>query len=214
MNLFINTLFEDPFTYIAWVGVVMFSICFHEFSHAHMAYKLGDDTAYLLGHHSLNPMVQMGPMSLGMLFLLGIAWGAVPVNLSRLRGARARATVAFAGPASNLLLSLVFGFAFALTLQLGGGTALSRLTYIGCIANAVLFILNLLPVPMLDGWAVFSMLIPGMSRLHPARAQQLSWLFIALIFMTPLSGVVWSGGDMLGDFVIGAWSRLIGVILP
>ena len=212
MSFFVNTLFDDPFTYLAWVGVVMFSICLHEFSHAHVAYKMGDDTAYLTGHHSLNPMVQMGPASLIMLFLFGIAWGAVPVSLARLRDARARATVAFAGPASNLLLSLVFGFMLALGTAIGAGIHILRFAQIGCFANAVLFFFNLLPVPLLDGWSVFSLFIPALRSLHPARAQQISWIFIALVFLTPLAGLIWGGGAWLSGLIVGAWARFFAFI--
>ncbi len=212
MSFFVSTLFEDPFMYFAWVGVVMFSICLHEFSHAHMAYKLGDDTAYLTGHHSLNPMVQMGPVSIVILLLFGIAWGAVPVSLARLRDSRARALVSFAGPASNLLLSLLFGLVYSLMTSLGVGEALMRVAMIGCLANAVLFFFNLLPVPILDGWAVFSLFIPAMRQIHPARAQQMSWIFFALVFMTPLAALIWAGGGWLSSLIVGGWTQFFGLI--
>src|SRR5512137_2480723 len=109
MNFFVSSLAQDPFYFFSWVGIVAFSICFHEYAHASMALKRGDDTAAKLGHLTLNPMVQMGPMSIVMLLLIGIAWGAVPVNPGRLRTRADAALVSFAGPAANLLLSLLFG---------------------------------------------------------------------------------------------------------
>ncbi|MCX6995813.1 MAG: site-2 protease family protein, partial [Kiritimatiellaeota bacterium] len=79
MNFFIVQAWEQPFFFFAWVGIVTFSICVHEFAHAWMALRCGDDTAARAGHLSLNPFRQMGPSSLIALLVVGIAWGAVPV---------------------------------------------------------------------------------------------------------------------------------------
>lgn len=80
MNLFITQLFEDPQRFFIWLLVVIFSICCHEFMHAWAALKQGDPTAADEGHLTLNPMKQMGPFSLVMLAVCGIAWGRVPVR--------------------------------------------------------------------------------------------------------------------------------------
>jgi Zn-dependent protease len=173
-----------------------------------MAMQLGDDTAYLLGHLTLNPMKQMGPTSLIMLLLLGVAWGSVPVSLRQLRTRAGMALVSMAGPLSNLLLCLVFaGFTTAFGAFLGGpDTPVAQLMWAGCAANGVLFLFNMLPVPMLDGWSVFSLFIPAMRNLHPQQAQNLSWLFLLAVFMTPLNGLVWEGGGLISGAAITAWA--------
>jgi len=217
MSFFIETLFSDPFTYISWVGVVAFSICFHEYAHASMAYKLGDDTAAMMGHMSLNPMVQMGPSSLVMLLLFGIAWGSVPINPRFIRDRGARATVAFAGPGANLLLCLMFGGAAAGVAVFSGdglsGDLVGQVLVTGAIANAVLFIFNLFPIPMLDGWDVFALFIPQMKQMNPAQARNVSWIFIMLIFLTPVGGMIWGFGTMAAGFVIVGWSRLFSLFV-
>ena len=217
MGFFIETLLSDPFTYISWVGVVAFSICFHEYAHASMAYKLGDDTAALLGHMSLNPMVQMGPSSLIMLLLFGIAWGSVPVNPRHIRGRSAQATVSLAGPASNLLLCLIFaGLAAGLAAFTGnafGGSLIGQVLVTGAVANGVLCFFNMLPIPMLDGWAVFGLFIPQMKQMNPMQARNVSWIFIMLVFLTPLGGLVWGIGTFVANSIMIGWYRLFALFV-
>lgn len=109
MNLFITQLFEDPQRFFIWLLVVIFSICCHEFMHAWAALKQGDPTAADEGHLTLNPMKQMGPFSLVMLAVCGIAWGRVPVRPWQMRHRHSDALVSLAGPATNFGLFLIFG---------------------------------------------------------------------------------------------------------
>ena len=217
MNLFISTMIQDPFYYFAWIGVVAFSICVHEYAHARAALLLGDDTAARLGHLSLNPMVQMGPASLVMLLVLGFAWGAVPVNTLNLRGRKEAALVSASGPVSNLVLSLVFGgLAVGVSLvSVGHGAPelMQRFFHLGSVANGVLFVLNILPAPMLDGWPVFSLFFPKMREISPQQAQAFSWIFLLVIFFTPLWGLIWTGGSMMAGYFMQSWLRLLSLFL-
>ena len=121
MSFFISYLGQDPLYYFSWVLAVMFSICVHEYAHAAVALRLGDDTAAREGHLSLNPFVQMGGSSIFMLLIIGIAWGAVPVNRARLRGrVMGEALVSLAGPLANLALALVFSFLAVSVGRIGG----------------------------------------------------------------------------------------------
>ena len=152
--MFIETLFSDPRLFFSKLLIVVFSICIHEYVHALVAYKCGDTTAADYGHLSLNPLKQMGIVSLFMLCFLGIAWGQVPVNRQNLRGKHAMAWVAVSGPLSNLLLSLIFCLlaicgAFWEIHEFAG----NMLMY-GAVINMVLALFNLLPVPGLDGWNI------------------------------------------------------------
>ncbi len=212
MGLFINILFEDPFFYMAWVLIVAFSICVHECSHAYSALRLGDDTAARQGHLSLNPFVQMGGMSLLMLVFIGIAWGSVPVSIERFRQRWAGALVAFAGPLSNLALSALFSLLYMAVYSFGGENAGRELLVffrIGAMANGVLFFLNMLPVPMFDGWSVFSFFFPGMHRVGPQAGQNISLLLILLIFLTPLGNIIWAAGGGIAQFMMGFWGLFL-----
>jgi Zn-dependent protease len=212
MGFFVQYALEDPFYFFSWVGIIAFSVCLHEYAHASMAYKLGDDTAASAGHLSLNPMVQMGPMSLVMLALFGIAWGAVPVNPGRLRGRGHAALVSFAGPASNLLLSVLFGGVAMALVAWGGGESglglVSRFFVLGSLANAVLFVFNMLPVPVFDGWTVFSLFFPAMRGIDPQRANMISGLVLLAVFLTPAGGLVWAVGAWLGGVLMQGWAAL------
>ena len=76
--MFVENITENPAYYFSWIFAAGFSICCHEFAHAWTAVYYGDETPR--EHLTLNPLVQMGKQSLIMLFLIGIAWGSVPVN--------------------------------------------------------------------------------------------------------------------------------------
>ena len=105
--MFINSLTTNPQFYFAVIIVVVISICLHELGHGFAAIALGDRTPEETGHITLNPLVHMGPISLAMLAIVGISWGAMPVDPTRLRGRYAEALVALAGPAVNLVARLV-----------------------------------------------------------------------------------------------------------
>ena len=216
MGLFITTLFENPFMYFAWVGMVAFSICFHEYAHAQMLYRLGDDTAAREGHLSLNPMVQMGPVSLVLLLLIGIAWGAVPVNTRHLRTRGAVAMGSFAGPAANLLLCLIFGAITTALMRWGGESPAAmlagRLFGVGTAANGVLFVFNMLPVPMLDGWSVFTLFFPSWGNLSPQQVQNYSLIFMAANFLTPVGSWIWMLGSLLAQLVMRGWGQLFSLV--
>jgi len=203
--MFIRYIQTNPWFFFSWIFVIILSICVHEFAHAFVALKRGDDTAARQGHLSLNPLVQMGPTSLFMLAIIGVAWGAVPINPARYRTRGDAALVAFAGPAANLLLAVAFG---VLALLLRGAPVAADTCVLGCQANGVLFVLNMLPVPMLDGWSVFSMFFPALERVTPQQAQTVSLVALMLIFVSPLGDFVWSAGLALG----GVWLRVLGVV--
>ncbi len=209
--MFINYLFEDPFFYLAWILIVAFSICVHEYAHASVAWRLGDDTAAREGHLSLNPFVQMGGMSLIMLLVIGIAWGAVPVSIERFRHRWAGAVVAVAGPLSNLVLSAIFALLFVVVTAFWGDAAgheIPMFFRVGALANGVLFFLNMLPVPMFDGWSVFSYFFPGLGRISPQSAQHISLVLILLIFLTPFGGFIWAVGGGIAGFLMALWGWL------
>jgi len=206
----------DPVQYFSWIVVVMFSICVHEFAHAYTALKCGDDTAARAGHLSLNPLVQMGGMSLFMLILIGIAWGAVPVDRDRMKFRYGDAITSFAGPLSNVVLAIVFGALVVVVesvLPEGTGERMIalQLCNLGAWANGTLFILNMLPAPPLDGWSVFAAFIPGMRRVSDRVAKGITLAFILLIFVTPVGMLLWGGGYLMKELIVASWRGVFGV---
>ena len=192
MDIFLFLVYKDTKMFFMITLVVVFSICLHEFFHAWTALKFGDTTAADRGHLTLNPLKQMGPMSIIMFLLLGFAWGAVPVNppLLRARNRHAPAIVALAGPATNFGLFLIgfffFGFLSTRIWNLvenedAGITILELFLLLG-IYNLFLCIFNLLPIPGLDGWNALTEYVPRLRNVHSEFAKGVTIFLIFLLF--------------------------------
>lgn len=210
MQLFISRIGDDPFYVLSWMLIVTFSICVHEFAHAWMALRKGDDTAARLGHLSLNPLIQMGWGSLIMLALFGLAWGAVPVDVRNLHRRSDAAWVSLAGPLANLLLAVAFSFVFVVAALLPGQEAKLALDFfwLAAKANAVLMVFNLLPIPMFDGWGVLEGWFPQLQRLDDSHRQNIGWIFLAVVWMTPAGGLIWVLGTRVAAMLVGGWDVL------
>ena len=138
----------------------MFALSFHEFAHAWMASKYGDDTAARMGRLTLNPMAHLDVMGSMMILFVGFGWAKpVPVDSRNLRDPRKdMMKVAAAGPISNLLLAMLAGMVWRLL----GGTGLFSnsnfpvLIFYFTQINIALAVFNLIPVSPLDGSQIFS----------------------------------------------------------
>jgi len=194
--MFIQYLPQDPSFYFTTLLLVGFSICLHELAHAWTALKCGDATAADAGHLSMNPLVQMGPVSMVILAVIGIAWGAVPINPRALTRGQ-RALVAAAGPATNLILCLLFGLATGLALRWGGPEFTAEVLFRASMLNGVLFLFNMLPVPPLDGWTVLGLFVRATDRLDPAMARQIATMGLLVLFLSPATGYLWAAGEFL-----------------
>jgi Zn-dependent protease len=158
----------DPQRLIMSLVAIVLGVTVHEFSHAFVAYRLGDPTAHQLGRVSLNPLVHFDPLgAMMMLFLMlgyaPIAWGKpVPINTMRIKGGRrGLAWSSMAGPASNLMLASFF----AIPLHMGLGASMSPelREFISTVIfiNIGLAAFNFLPLPPLDGFNTLSGLLPN-----------------------------------------------------
>jgi len=192
--MMLELLYSDRAQYFAIIIVVIVSIILHELAHGWAAVKLGDDTPIETGHmNTLNPLVHMGMFSLILLAVVGIAFGAMPINPSRLRGKYAESLVALAGPAANLLLAIVGIVALGLWIRFGhidpennvarNGELLLR--YLG-VMNLALLIFNLIPVPPLDGSRVAANMFPAYRRMLDSSMAQ--GFMIAIFFAMFMGG--------------------------
>jgi Zn-dependent protease len=152
------------------------SLSVHECAHAWAAYRLGDDTARLLGRLTLNPLTHIDPIGTLILPLLGVPFGwakPVPVNPlrfnRRIRMSTGMMLVALAGPASNVVLAVISAVGFSVLLRFhpdpegtakGLGMLLTSLVFINCTLAAF----NMLPVPPLDGSRIVDGLLPDRYR--------------------------------------------------
>ena len=141
------------------IPALLFALSFHEFAHAWMAHRLGDNTAARMGRLTLNPLNHLDPMGSMMILFVGFGWAKpVPVDSRNLYHPRTdMMKIAFAGPASNLLLDLVSG----LLIRFLDGTPFMTQTIFTLLfyfaqINTALAVFNMLPIPPLDGSQIFS----------------------------------------------------------
>lgn len=212
--MFLETLFRDPSYFVNVVVIVMISISVHEYFHALAALWQGDDTAARLGRLTLNPAVHMGQASIVMLVLFGLAWGETPVNRARLNHPFSPAVVSFAGPFANLLLMTV-GTVGALFLQragINGGWAGATANFLSLAAlfNAFLFLLNMLPIPPLDGFGVLETFLPPLRR-YAVSLSQYGFLILVILFLFfGLGGILM----MIARVMVGIVANFTMEILP
>jgi Zn-dependent protease len=195
---------------------LLLSLSVHEFAHALVADRLGDDTPRLQGRLTLNPLAHISWLGSVMLPLLVLwvgstaffAW-AKPVQVSPLRVGRSMTMatgmllISLAGPLSNLLLLLaVLGLHSALRLVVGSDLPGEVVYLLGSLAwvNLLLAVFNMLPLPPLDGSRLLFWLLP----------RSLSWLEDGLQRIAPLLlfALVLQGSRILGPLLIGAVDAL------
>jgi Zn-dependent protease len=208
----------DPRYFVSVIITFVIAITVHEFMHAWTAWKLGDDTARLLGRVSLNPVVHFDPVG-AILFVLialglpGIAWGRpVPVNDFRLRpvGRLGRhgsmALVSFAGPLSNVVLGVIAAGIWRLSTSggLGLGEA-EQFLRIFVFVNFSLAAFNMVPLPPLDGSRILVALLPAFWRpvLAPLERYGVPILILLLIF----------GRGIGSEIIRGITDPVLGLLL-
>ena len=144
-----------PEVLILLIPVLLFALVFHEFSHGWVANKLGDPTAKYAGRLTLNPMAHLDLFGSLMILFVGFGWAKpVPVDSRYLANPRTdMMKIAFAGPASNLLLAFIAGSIIRLTGNMG---VLSSMLIMFAQINIMLAVFNMIPIPPLDGSQIFS----------------------------------------------------------
>ncbi len=200
MGLFITTLFSDPIYFFMIALVVCFSVSLHEYFHAQVALWEGDPTAADAGHLTLNPLKQMGVVSLIMFCVIGLCWGAVSVDPRNFRSRWSDLRISLAGPFANLLILAVawLGYGYLVANWKGGSALVDMLNAQGAtsgsiqilrifgIYNFVLLVINLLPLPGLDGWAVLRTLLPNHMKIRMERSELAKGFLIFSIFLAVL----------------------------
>jgi len=180
---------------IAWIFWVIFSICLHELAHGWAAIWQGDDTPRRLGHMNMNPLVHMGGWSLLAFAVIGIAWGAMPVNPANFRDRRlGRVYVAAAGPAMNVCIALVMLLATGVWVRYGGSASLytgddiTLILFTGVWLNLILALFNLLPIVPLDGSRILGGLSWKCEQFFNSPQSQIFGLFV--LFVLIFTGII------------------------
>jgi len=160
---------SDIQTILIYAIPVLFAITVHETAHGWTASQLGDHSAKMMGRLTLNPIKHIDPVGTILVpaflyFTAGFIFGwakPVPVNFNALRSPkRDMLWVALAGPASNFIMAVMWLVALMLSINIGS-QFLADMAQIGIQINLLLAVLNLLPLPPLDGGRIISSLLPN-----------------------------------------------------
>jgi Zn-dependent protease len=202
---------------------VWLSLSVHEWAHARVAFRLGDDTAFRLGRMTLNPLAHIDPIGTVLLPLLGVPFGwarPVPIDPRRfdptvMSRAKGIALTAAAGPLSNFALSAgAIGLLAALARfspeAIAGNAFTVQLISFFALVNAALGLFNLFPVVPLDGSRIAAALVPdGLRPVWNVYARLGPLFLIALIAAPTLFGVSVIGWPL--DALRGWLDRLVSV---
>ena len=197
--MLIQMLSQHPIRYFQLIVVIILSICLHELAHGAAALSQGDDTPRQTGHMTLNPFVHMGWESIIFLCIGGIAWGAMPVNSAKFRSRQwGDILVSAAGPACNLILGV--GFVGLLAIAIRVEFLSVEFFRLGAQINFVLCLFNLLPIPPLDGFYVFSKFFPALKVLD---GSQFGLFALMLLFISGLGTTLYTASDLLIRALLG-----------
>jgi Zn-dependent protease len=183
---------------------ILLALSFHEYAHAYIANKFGDDTAKQSGRLTLNPLAHLDPIGTIMIFLVHFGWAKpVPVNPHRLRNPKKDMLwISAAGPLANMILALISGillrFIFATLGAPNQHSIIGLLIYAVFMSlqiNLALAIFNLLPIAPLDGSKILFGLLPVK---HEGKIYFLErygpFILLGLIIFGRVTGVPILGG--------------------
>ena len=208
---------------VAFVPLVL-GIILHEVAHGWAALKRGDPTAYMMGRLTLNPLPHIDPMGLVVFLATSLTspfvfgWAKpVPVNFRRLRNlTRDTMLVAFAGPALNFLLAILFAIFLRVQLEvlpyhLWRSNSIWHFFFLmfqtGILVNCGLAWMNLIPIPPLDGSKILWGILPARMGYQYMRLERYGFLLLALLL---ISGIL---GNILEPLIRVSFNTLISVIV-
>ncbi|SNR97843.1 Zn-dependent protease (includes SpoIVFB) [Methylobacillus rhizosphaerae] len=198
---------------------VIFAITVHEAAHGYIARYFGDTTAESLGRITLNPIKHIDPIGTilvpallvlsGTGFLFGWA-KPVPVDYSRLRNPKQDMRwVAAAGPASNFLMAIFWALVYKFASGMTGDFAvpLSLMGQAGILVNIVLMVLNLLPLPPLDGGRIAVSLMPNQMAYKFAQIERYGFIILLVLMFTGILSKIMMPFIML---LLGMFAGIFG----
>jgi Zn-dependent protease len=188
---------------LIYIIPVVFAIVLHEVAHGYVAKLRGDHTAALLGRLSVNPIKHIDPLGtiiipgLMILFSTGFIFGwakPVPIDYKNLKNPKKdMALIAIAGPFANFLMAIFWGIVAKIAITIypsyqSAGEIFYIMGYAGVMVNIFLMIINLIPIPPLDGSRVISAFLPPSSAIKYNRLEQWGFLILIALVVIPFNG--------------------------
>lgn len=188
--------------FVLWAIPVLFAITLHEVAHGWVASKFGDKTAKMMGRLTLNPINHIdlvGTIIVPAIFIaiilvtkVGFIFGwakPVPVTRQNLRNPkRDMAFVAVAGPAANLLMALFWACIMKIGFLISHGDPQAGLDWVliemgqaGILVNLVLMLLNIIPIPPLDGSRIVSSFLPNKADYYYSRLEPFGFILLVIL---------------------------------
>lgn len=203
------------FNYISVYALpLIFAITLHEAAHGYAARYFGDNTAYMLGRISVNPVRHIDPIgTIGLPVLLLITgspilfgWAKpVPVNFGHLRQPkRDMRYVAAAGPAANLLMALMWALCLRVLYGVGvSNEVLHDMCMVGITINVVLMLFNLLPILPLDGGRIVESFLPNRLAYNFSKLEPYGMIVIVVLLISGvISPLVFGGARQISDLIL------------
>ena len=202
------------FSLLISVPGVLIAITFHEFAHAFVADKLGDDTARREGRLSLNPFDHLDPIGTVLLLFAGFGWGK-PVHVNprhytrKMSMEKGEALVSIAGPIMNFLLAIIFAIIYYGIIKLAGvsfiystmGGIIMSLISATVSINVGLGLFNLIPLPPLDGSKVIMPFLPFNAKQWFINNEQIFYIIFVVLWITGLTSYIITPGIQ----AVGGW---------
>lgn len=199
---------------IAGVPGIIIAMVIHEYSHARVAYALGDYTPKMQGRLTLNPAAHVDLIGLVMLFIVHFGW-AKPVQINPMNFSHPRRDdilVSLAGPLSNLITAFVFTIILVFMVKLHMPLTEGLLVVFNLIIvyNINFAIFNMLPIPPLDGSHILRNLLPyEMARAYE-QLERYSFIFLIIILATPILSYIFVP---LQRFIFGIFKSIVGIFI-
>lgn len=199
---------------IAGLPGIVIAMVIHEYSHARVAYALGDYTPRLQGRLTLNPAAHVDPIGLLMLFLVHFGW-AKPVQINPMNFSNPRRDdilVSLAGPASNLIVSFLALIILVLLAKMEFPLSEGLLVVFNLIIvyNINFAIFNMLPIPPLDGSHILRNILPYELARGYESLERYSFIFLIIIIATPILHYVFVP---LQRFIFGIFQAIVNILL-